>query len=83
MSQRGKTLVKYRDMEPAVLATEEAELRTAIWKTKLQKGTGQLTDPLRLAVVKRDLARLLTVRAERGLDASSGKRAARGDRNHG
>jgi ribosomal protein L29 len=65
MSQRGKTLVKYRGMEPEVLAKEEAELRTAIWKMKLQKGTGQITDPLRLAVIKRDLARLLTVRRER------------------
>jgi large subunit ribosomal protein L29 len=65
MSQRVKTLRKYREMEPAALEKEEAELRTAIWKTKLQKGTGQLTDPLRLAIVKRDLARLLTVRRER------------------
>ena len=65
MSQRGKTLAKYRDMEPEALAKEETELRTAVWKTKLQKGTGQITDPLRLAVTKRDLARLLTVRRER------------------
>ncbi len=64
MSQRTKTLAKYREMEPEALAKEEAELRTAIWKTKLQKGTGQITDPLRLAVHKRDLARLLTVRAQ-------------------
>ena len=75
MSQRGKTLIKYRDMEPAVLAKEEAELRTAIWKTKLQKGTGQITDPLRLAVIKRDLARLLTLRRERAAASSAGKRS--------
>ncbi|HZN55386.1 MAG TPA: 50S ribosomal protein L29 [Candidatus Polarisedimenticolaceae bacterium] len=65
MSQRKKTLNKYREMEPAALDTEEAELRTAIWKMKLQKGTGQIADPLKLAVTKRDLARLLTVRGER------------------
>ena len=75
MSQRTKTLVKYRDMEPEVLAKEEAELRTAIWKIKLQKGTGQITDPLRLAVTKRDLARLLTVRRERAADATAGTRS--------
>jgi ribosomal protein L29 len=62
-------------MEPDVLAKEEAELRTAIWKMKLQKGTGQITDPLKLAVIKRDLARLLTVRRERQAEAASGKRA--------
>jgi ribosomal protein L29 len=75
MSQRGKTLIKYRDMEPEVLAKEEAELRTAIWKTKLQKGTGQITDPLRLAVIKRDLARLLTVRHEREAESTAAKRS--------
>jgi len=75
MSQRTKTLMKYRDMEPEALAKEEAELRTAIWRTKLQKGTGQITDPLRLAVTKRDLARLLTVRRERGADKTADTRS--------
>jgi large subunit ribosomal protein L29 len=75
MSQRGKTLSKYRGMEPEVLAKEEAELRTAIWKMKLQKGTGQITDPLRLAVIKRDLARLLTVCRERETVATTGQRS--------
>jgi ribosomal protein L29 len=75
MSQRGKTLIKYRGMEPEVLAKEEAELRTAIWKMKVQKGTGQITDPLRLAVIKRDLARLLTVFREREAVDETGKRS--------
>ena len=74
MSQRVKTLNKYRDMEPPALEKEEAELRTAIWKTKLQKGTGQISDPLRLGVMKRDLARLLTVRREREAKSSLGSR---------
>jgi ribosomal protein L29 len=65
MSQRTKTITKYREMEPEALTVEEAELRTAIWKTKLQKGTGQITEPLGLSVNKRDLARLLTVRGEK------------------
>ena len=75
MSQRTKTLKKFRDMEPAALTKEEAELRTAIWKMKVQKGTGQITDPLKLAVTKRDLARLLTVRRERQAAATSAKRS--------
>jgi len=75
MSQRTKTLIKYRDMEPEVLTKEETELRTSIWKMKLQKGTGQITDPLRLAVIKKDLARLLTVRRERAADPTAGKRS--------
>jgi ribosomal protein L29 len=75
MSQRTKTLKKYRDMEPAVLVTEEADLRTAIWKMKVQKGTGQITDALKLAVTKRDLARLLTVRGEREADQTTAERS--------
>ena len=75
MSQRVKTLSKYREMEPAVLEKEEAELRTAIWKMKLQKGTGQITDPLRLAVIKRDLARLLTVSRGRAAATTAGTRS--------
>jgi ribosomal protein L29 len=75
MSKRTKTLLKYRDMGPELLEKEEVELRTAIWKTKLQKGTGQITDPLGLAVAKRDLARLLTVRRERAAVATAGERS--------
>ena len=75
MSQSTKTLIKYRDMGPEALLKEEAELRTAIWKMKLQKGTGQITDPLKLAVIKRDLARLMTVSRERRADTSAGKRS--------
>lgn len=75
MSQRTKTLIKYRDMEPELLAKEEAELRTSIWKMKLQMGTGQITDPLRLAVIKRDLARLLTLRRERAAEPTAVKRS--------
>jgi len=75
MSQRTKTLIKYRDMEPALLEKEEAELRTSIWKMKLQMGTGQITDPLRLALIKKDLARLMTIRRERTADSTAGKRS--------
>ena len=75
MSQSTKLLSKFREMELDALAKEEAELRTAIWKMKVQKGTGQITDPLKLAVTKRDLARLLTVRREREAAATSAKRS--------
>ena len=75
MSQSTKTLIKFREMEPAALAKEEAELRTAIWKMKLQKGTGQITDSLKLGVIKRDLARLMTVSRERRAETPAGKRS--------
>lgn len=75
MSQSTKTLNKYREMELEALAKEEAELRTAVWNMKLQKGTGQITDSLKLAATKRDLARLLTVRRERVAAEAAAKRS--------
>jgi len=65
MSKRTKTLKKYRDMEVEALAQEEADLRNAVWKLKLQKGTGQIADPNKLEAAKRDLARAMTVLRER------------------
>ena len=75
MAERTKTLKKYREMEPDALTKEEGELRTAIWKLKVQKGTGQIVEGNKLAAAKRDLARLMTVRNERATDASAGKRS--------
>ena len=70
MSQRTKSLKKFRDLESAALVREEAELRGGIWKMQVQRGTGQSTDPLKIGEARRDLARLLTVRREREGKAS-------------
>ena len=70
MSQRTKSLKKFRDLEPAALEREEAEIRSGIWKMKVQRGTGQATDPLKIGEARRDLARLLTVRRQREGKAS-------------
>jgi|RhiMetStandDraft_4_1073278.scaffolds.fasta_scaffold1349769_2 ribosomal protein L29 len=70
MSQRTKSLKKFRDLESGALVKEEADLRAGIWKMKVQRGTGQATDPLKIGEAKRELARLLTVRREREGKAS-------------
>ena len=70
MSHRTKSLKKFRDLDVAGLDREEAELRGEIWKMKVQRGTGQSTDPLKIGEARRDLARLLTVRREREGKAS-------------
>jgi ribosomal protein L29 len=62
-------------MEPDALTREEAELRTAIWKMKVQQGTGQVTDSLKLEGTKRDLARLMTVRREREVAKTAAERS--------
>lgn len=69
MSNRTKVLTKYRELELEGLDKEENDLRNAIWKLKLQKGTGQIVDTHKLVAAKRDLARLLTVRREREAEA--------------
>ena len=70
MSQRTKSLKKFRELDLAAFTTEEAELRSGIWKMKVQKGTGQTSDPLKIGEARRELARLLTVRREREGKAS-------------
>ena len=46
----------------ADLLEKEKQLREASWKLRLQKSTGQLEDPSRLRVLRRDLARVKTYR---------------------
>ena len=46
----------------ADLLEKEKELKSAAWKLRLQKATGQLENPSRLRVVRRDIARVRTFR---------------------
>lgn len=44
------------------LAEKERQLTEAAWKLRLQKATGQLENPSRLRIVRRDIARVKTYR---------------------
>jgi large subunit ribosomal protein L29 len=57
----------------AELALKEKELREASWKLRLQKSTGQLENPTRLRVLRRDLARVKTYRRSLELKGEAGK----------
>lgn len=46
----------------ADLVEKEKQLKDASWKLRLQKATGQLDNPMRLRVVRRDIARVKTYR---------------------
>jgi large subunit ribosomal protein L29 len=50
----------------AELVEKEKQLKDASWKLRLQKATGQLDNPMRLKVLRRDIARVKTYR--RALD---------------
>ena len=57
----------------ADLVEREKELREASWKLRLQKSTGQLENPSRLKVMRRDLARVKTYQRALVLKAEAGK----------
>jgi len=58
-------VAKLREKSVDELTKEEQALRTEIWKLRIQKTTGQLQDHHRVRQVRRDLARVLTVKRER------------------
>jgi large subunit ribosomal protein L29 len=57
----------------ADLVEREKELREASWKLRLQKSTGQLENPSRLKVMRRDLARVKTYQRALVLKSEAGK----------
>jgi large subunit ribosomal protein L29 len=57
----------------ADLLEREKQLREAGWKLRLQKSTGQLEDPSRLRVIRRDLARVKTYRRALALKGEAGR----------
>lgn len=56
---------KLREMGPEGLTALEAEQRERIFKLRFQLSLGQLDSPASAATAKRDLARTLTVAAEK------------------
>jgi large subunit ribosomal protein L29 len=63
---------KLREMEGAELDKEETALREQVWKLRLQGATGQLPDPHKVRRVRKDLARVLTIKRERARAAAGG-----------
>lgn len=61
---------KLRVMSPDELAKEEKETREAVWKLRVQLVTGQLQDPHKVRLARKELARVLTIRREAELEAS-------------
>ena len=58
-------VAKLREKSADELDKEEQGLRGEIWKLRIQKTTGQLQDHHRVRQVRRDLARVLTIKRER------------------
>ena len=64
-------LKKLREMSAENLTKEEEGLREEIWKLRMQVAIGQLQDPHRVRLARRDLARVLTVRRAAELSSNN------------
>jgi large subunit ribosomal protein L29 len=53
------------------LVEKEKQLKESSWKLRLQKSTGQLENPMRLKVIRRDIARVKTYRRSLELQAAA------------
>ena len=62
-----KDMTKLRARSDDELGKDLEELREAIWKLRLQVSIGQLQDPQKVRLARRDLARVMTVTREREL----------------
>jgi large subunit ribosomal protein L29 len=54
-----------RDKSVAELRAQETDLRDQIFKLRFQKATGQAENPQRIVLVRKELARVLTVIREK------------------
>jgi large subunit ribosomal protein L29 len=66
-----------RDTSEAELAQKERDLREELFRLRLRGATGQIENKMRARLVRRDLARVLTVQRERGR-STAGAPAASG-----
>ena len=54
----------FRNMKPGEVETKLADAREELMKLRFQQVTGQLTDTSRLKILKREIARMLTILRE-------------------
>jgi len=55
-----------RDLTPEEMMAKEAELSKELFNLKMRHATNQLENPLKLRIIKREIARVKTVIAEKG-----------------
>jgi large subunit ribosomal protein L29 len=70
------TAAELRELEEEELETRLAEYRRELLNLRFQLATGQLDNPARLAEVKKDVARALTVLRDREIAEAEGRPVA-------
>jgi large subunit ribosomal protein L29 len=56
---------KLRELSPEELASREAELKEELYNLRFQNQTGQIENPVRMRLARRELARVKTILKER------------------
>jgi len=64
---------KFRELSDDELAQKRAELAENKFHLRLRRATSQLENPMKMREAKRDLARVLTILAERERNRRAGK----------
>lgn len=64
---------KIRELDDNELAAQEREIREQLFRLRFQMGMGQMDGLKKYRTLKKDLARVLTVRRERQLAAGERK----------
>ena len=57
-----------RELSQDELVNKESELKEEIFNLRIQIATQQTTNVARIRILKRDLARVLTIKKEKGLN---------------
>ena len=60
-----------RDLSPDELDTKSQDLREQLLKLRFQQSTGQIENPQMLRAVRKDIARVMTIRREKELGAAA------------
>ena len=56
---------EFREMTAEELTSKEHELRRELFNLRFQKATGEIENPMRIKTVKKDIARILTIKTEK------------------
>ncbi len=60
---------KVRELTGEELTKKEQDIREELFRLRFQHVTGQLENPIRLRHLRRDLARTITIRKEKAVEA--------------
>jgi large subunit ribosomal protein L29 len=56
---------EFREMTVEELTSKEHDLRRELFNLRFQKATGEIENPMRIKTVKKDIARILTIKTEK------------------